>query len=73
MTYGYSSFEFSMDTFMLMGLLEAPFFIYYASSFGYSNYVIMCGLGASIGQIVGTILMIYAATKGLAGPSSAMV
>lgn len=73
MTYGYSSFEFSIDTFMLMGFIEVPFFIRHASSVGYSSYVIMCGLGASFGQIVGTILMIYAATKGLAGPSSAMV
>lgn len=67
--YGYSSKDFTIDTFMLMGLLELPFFI----QVQYSLYNLILGVFASLAQIIGTFLMIYASTYGLAGPSSAMV
>lgn len=71
--YGYSGLDFTMDTYFLMGLVEIPFFINHAQEVGYNFMVLVYGIGASFGQIFGTMLMIYAATKGLAGPSSAMV
>lgn len=71
--YGYTGLDFTMDTYMVMGLVEVPFFIHHALGQGYTVKVLLCGIGASMGQIFGTMLMIYAATYGLAGPSSAMV
>jgi hypothetical protein len=56
-----------------MGLIEIGFFINHQQNVGYSLKAIFCGIGASFGQIIGTLLMIYASTYGLAGPSSAMV
>ena len=56
-----------------MGLIEIGFFINHQQNVGYSLRAIICGIGASFGQIIGTLLMIYASTYGLAGPSSAMV
>ena len=56
-----------------MGLIEIGFFINHQQNSGYSLFAIFCGIGASFGQIMGTLLMIYASTYGLAGPSSAMV
>ena len=73
LTHGYTSFDFTIDTFFMMGLAEIPYFLKHAREVGYPDYVMAAGLGAAFGQIFGTILMIYAATKGLAGPSSAMV
>ena len=72
-TFNYRSIDFTVDTFMLMGFIEVPFFVWYQLGVGYSLRAIVCGLGASFGQIMGTCLMIYSATYGLAGPSSAMV
>ena len=56
-----------------MGLIEICFFIDYHRTNGYSLNQIFIGMSASIAQITGTLLIIYASTYGLAGPSSAMV
>jgi drug/metabolite transporter (DMT)-like permease len=40
---------------------------------GYTLLQVLFGTIASIFQILGTVLMIYSATYGLAGPASAMV
>lgn len=71
--HGYNSVDYSIDTFMVMGAVETYFFIRHAMTIGYSVNVFLCGFAASCGQIAGTCLMIYASTKGLAGPSSAMI
>lgn len=71
--HGYNSIDYSIDTFMLMGTIELFFFIRQCLKVGYTFTQFACGFGASCGQIFGTCLMIYASTKGLAGPSSAMI
>lgn len=71
--HGYKSIDFTVDTFLCMGLIEIVFFIQHQMNVGYTVKAIICGVGASFGQIMGTLLMIYASTYGLAGPSSAMV
>lgn len=71
--HGYKSIDFTVDTFLCMGLIEIVFFIQHQVNVGYTVKAIICGVGASFGQILGTLLMIYASTYGLAGPSSAMV
>ena len=47
--YGYKSVELTVDTFMLMGFIEIIFFIQYENSVGYSNFALLCGLGAAFG------------------------
>lgn len=49
MNFGYSSFDFTIDTFTVMGLVEIPFFINYHLTHGYSMYVFMAGIGAAFG------------------------
>ena len=71
--YGYISLDFTIDTFLLLSLVEIAFFFYYAESRTYTWLDILYGVLASIFQIAGTMLMIYSATFGLAGPASAMV
>lgn len=71
--YGYDSIDYSIDTFLVMGLVESYFFVHHATTIGYSIQVFISGFIACCAQIIGTCLMIYASTKGLAGPSSAMV
>ena len=56
-----------------MGLVEICLFVRHSLKVGYTFQVLACGFGASWGQIAGTCLMIYASTKGLAGPASAMI
>jgi drug/metabolite transporter (DMT)-like permease len=72
-THKYHSFNYTVDTLLMMGVLEVPFFILHWVSFGYSLYVLVVGVIASFCQIAGTCLCIYAATNGLGGPSSAMI
>ena len=57
----------------MMGILEIYFFFNYQITTGYSINQIIIGVFASLCNIIATSLMIYAATYGLAGPSSAMV
>jgi hypothetical protein len=71
--HGYRSIDYTVDTFLAMGLIEIGFFVSHQANYGYSLKSLLCGIGASFGQILGTLLMIYASTYGLAGPSSAMV
>ena len=71
--FGYNSKDFTIDTFLLMGLIEFSYFIDYHNSFGYTHFQLIVGVLASVAQITGTLLMIYASTYGLAGSSSAMV
>ena len=71
--YGYKSIDYTVDTFLCMGLIEIVLFVNHQVNVGYTLKAIICGVGASFGQIMGTLLMIYASTYGLAGPSSAMV
>ena len=71
--HGYRSIDYTVDTFLAMGIIEIGFFVHHQVTVGYSLKVLLCGIGASFGQIVGTLLMIYASTYGLAGPASAMV
>ena len=71
--YGYASLDFTMDTFLLMGLIEIWGFWYFQISVGYTYEQLMIGTCAAIFQIVGTLLFMYASTFGLAGPTCAMV
>ena len=71
--YNYKSIDYSIDTFMLMGLVELYYFIRHYLNTGYAPFELTCGFGASCCQIIGTCLMIYASTNGLAGPCSAMI
>ena len=73
MNYGYKSLDFTIDTFLCMSLIEIGFSIYYQLNTGYTLVEFVSAFIASIFQILGTMLMIYSATFGLAGPASAMV
>ena len=75
MNYGYNSKDFTIDTFLCMGLLEVGLCIKFEASdpVGYDFKQISFGIIAAIFQILGTLLMFYSATYGLAGPASAMV
>ena len=48
-TFNYRSIDFTVDTFMIMGFIEVPLFIWYQLGVGYSFKAIVCGLGASFG------------------------
>ena len=71
--YHYKSLDFTIDTFLCMSLIEIGFSIYYELNTGYTFKEVLFAFIASIFQILGTMLMIYSATFGLAGPASAMV
>ena len=75
--YKYKSFDFTIDTFLMISLCEIGFFFHFNQTVnngeGYHFDQILYGFAASVFQIIGTLLMIYAATYGLAGPASAMV
>ena len=71
--HGYKSYDFTMDAFLLTGLVGICFFIYFEMTVGYSWKSIGYGLIAATTQIIGTLCQIYAATYGLGGPSSAMI
>ena len=71
--HGYSSLDYSIDTFVLLSLFEIGFFIYFAENNTFTWLQILYGVAASVFQIAGTCFMIYSATFGLAGPASAMV
>ena len=71
--YNYKSFDFTIDTFLTIALYEIGFFIHANEVQPYTFEQLSFGIAASVFQITGTLLMIYAATYGLAGPASAMV
>jgi hypothetical protein len=71
--HAYASLDYSIDTFVLLSLVEIGFFIYYADQNTFTWMEIVYGVAASVFQIAGTCFMIYSATFGLAGPASAMV
>lgn len=48
-TFNYRSIDFTVDTFMIMGFVEVPLFVWYQLGVGYSFKAIVCGLGASFG------------------------
>ena len=73
MNYNYKSLDFTIDTFLCMSIAELGFCIYYEIETSYTSQQILFGIIACMFQIFGTILMIYSATFGLAGPASAMV
>ena len=75
MKHGYNSRDLTIDTFLCLGILEIGLCIQYqvTNPIGYDFREILFGVIASIFQILGTMLMIYSATYGLAGPASAMV
>lgn len=47
--HGYRSIDYTVDTFLCMGLIEIGFFIHHQGTVGYPLKVIMCGIGASFG------------------------
>jgi len=47
--HGYKGVDFTIDTFMLMGLIEIYFFYQYNKEKGYPFMVFLCGFGASCG------------------------
>lgn len=49
------------------------FFIKYEIEVGYTKRQLIYGISASFFVIIGRMFLMYAATYGLAGPSSAMV
>lgn len=66
--------SFTIDNFTVISLLEIPLLFYY--EYGPRPYTwnwIWHGVAAAVFQVLGTMLMIYASTFGLAGPASAMV
>lgn len=69
---GYKSRDLTMDTFLLLGLIETPVFILYHINKGYTTSQLIFGIGASILDISAIFLGIYAATYGLAGPTVAI-
>lgn len=71
--HGYSSLSYTIDNFTAIGIIELPFFIYFDYLRPYTFEEVVFGIGAGSFQILGTALMIYASTFGLAGPASAMV
>jgi len=71
--YGYKSQDFTVDTFFIIALVELPFWYQYQTQTGYTLHELAFGMGASFFMVCGTLLMIYASTYGLAGPTSAMV
>ena len=75
MKHGYNSKDFTIDTFLCMGILEVGLCIHWqlTNPIGYDFREILFGSIACIFQILGTMLMFYSATYGLAGPASAMV
>ena len=73
MNYNYRSLDFTIDTFLCMSILEIGFCINYHLNVGYTLEQLAFGVVACFFQIFGTMLMIYSATFGLAGPASAMV
>ena len=71
--HGYNTIDYSLDTFTCVALGEIYFFIQRNQEFPYTSLQLSAGIAASFFQVMGTILMCYAATYGLAGPASAMV
>jgi hypothetical protein len=47
--HGYKSIDFTVDTFLCMGLIEIVFFIQHQVNVGYTVKAIICGVGASFG------------------------
>lgn len=47
--YHYNSIDYSIDTFMVMGLVESYLFVRHATTVGYSLRVFIYGFGASCG------------------------
>jgi len=47
--YGYRGVDFSIDTFMLMGIIEIYYFYQYNQETGYPVDVFFCGFVASCG------------------------
>ena len=73
MHHNYASLDFTVDNYMMMGLMEIYFFIHEQTTNGYATYVLLFGVMAALCNTIGTLAINYAATKGLAGPASAMV
>ena len=57
-----------VDNFIILGLIEIFPFLYYLVIGKYKISSILIGLLSSICFIIGNLFMIYAYTKGLAGP-----
>ena len=60
--YGYKPSDFTVDTFLLLGILMFPFWIKTLLGQEYSTSDIVFGVSASICFIPGVFLMMYAAT-----------
>ncbi len=54
-------------------MIELPLFCWYHMTVGYTTAQMCYGVSASACMFLGTLLMIYASTHGLAGPCTAMV
>lgn len=47
--HGYRSIDYTVDTFLCMGLIEIVLFINHQMTVGYTTKAIICGVGASFG------------------------
>ena len=62
-----------LDNYIILGMIEILPFSYYLVTGQYNIYSILIGLFASICLIFGNLFMIYAYTKGTAGPVAGIV
>ena len=70
--FGYKSNDFTVDTFVVIGLCELPLFMQYESTTGFTLVEMVYGVSSSICFMFGVLIFIYAASQGLSGPTTAL-